>query len=116
LNDYRGVKKMVSFGDFKKLELKTAKITKVEEVPEKDKLYKMEIDLGGEQRTIVAGLKEFYSAEELTGKMIVVVANLDPAVIAGIKSEAMLLAAVEGGKTPTLIIADREVAPGLPVE
>lgn len=107
---------MVSFQDFKKLELKTAKITKVEDVPEKDKLYKMEIDLGGEQRTIVAGLKGFYSAEELAGKTIVVVSNLEPALIAGIKSEAMLLAAVEGGKKPTLIVADREVEPGLPVE
>lgn len=90
---------MISFQDFKEMELKAAKIIEVEEVPNKDKLYKMKIDLGSEQRTIVAGLKEFYSIEELKGKTIVVVANLEPAEIAGIKSEAMLLAAKneEGG-------------------
>lgn len=107
---------MVSFEEFRKVELKTAKVLEVEDIPEKDKLYKMKIDLGSEQRTIVAGLKEFYSAEELKGRTIVVVTNLDPITIAGIKSEAMLLAAVDSNRKPTVVVVEKEVEPGLPVE
>ncbi len=107
---------MISFGDFKKTELKVAKIIEVQEVPEKDRLYKISIDLGEEQRTIVAGLKEFYSIEELTGKTIIVVANLEPAVIAGLKSEAMLLAAKNIDGKYSLLTVDGDVAPGTPAE
>ena len=107
---------MVSFDEFKGIELKAAKITEVQEVPEKDKLYKMTIDLGSEQRTIVAGLKQFYSAEELTGKTIIVVANIDPVTIAGIKSEAMLLAVKNTEGEYSLVTTDGEVKPGTPAE
>lgn len=112
----KGVRKMVSFDEFKKIELKAAKVLEVEDVPGKDKLYKMKIDLGSEQRTIVAGLKEFYSAEELKRKTIVVVSNLEPRAIAEIKSEAMLLAAknTEGGYS--LVVIEGDVAPGTVVE
>lgn len=107
---------MVSFADFKKIELKVAKILEVEDIAGKDKLYKIKIDLGSEQRQIVAGIKQFYTKEELTGKNIIVVANLEPAVIAGVKSEAMLLAAKDReGKYALVTIADN-VAPGTPVE
>lgn len=107
---------MVSFTDFKKIELKVAKILEVEEIPGKDKLYKIKIDLGDEQKQIVAGIKPFYTKEELKGKNIVVVANLEPAVIAGVKSEAMLLAAKDNeGKYALVTIADN-VAPGTVVE
>jgi len=107
---------MISFNDFKKTELKIAKITEVQEVPEKDRLYKISIDLGSEQRTIVAGLKEFYSIKELTGKTIIVVANLEPATIAGLKSEAMLLAAKNTDGKYSLLTVDGDVAPGTPAE
>lgn len=107
---------MVSFQEFKKIELKTAKVTEVQEVPEKDRLYKLAIDLGGEQRTIVAGLREFYSAEELKGKTLIVVANLEPAVIAGIKSEAMLLAVKDKEGKYTLITPEKETDAGVRVE
>jgi len=107
---------MVSFQEFKNIELKTAKITEVQEVPEKDRLYKLSIDLGGEQRTIVAGLREFYSAEELKGKTIIVVANLEPALIAGIKSEAMLLAVKDKEGKYSLLIPERETEAGTRVE
>jgi len=88
---------LVSFQDFQKTELKVAKILKAEAVEGKDKLFKLEVDVGEESpRTLVAGLKPHYSAEGLVGKTIVVVANLDPANIAGIESQAMLLAAKNG--------------------
>ena len=107
---------MVSFQEFKQIELKAAKIVLVEEVPGKDKLYKLKIDLGSEQRTIVAGLKTFYSAEQLNGKTIVVVANLEPATIAGIKSEAMLLAVQNIEGNYSLVTTDGEVNPGTRIE
>lgn len=84
---------MVSFQEWQRMELKVAKILSVEEVEGKDKLYKIQIDLGQEKRQIVAGLRQFYSKEQLHGNNIIVVANLHPAKIAGIESQAMLLAA-----------------------
>ncbi len=107
---------MISFNEFKKIGLKAAKITEVQEVPEKDKLYKLSIDLGEEQRTIVAGLKQYYSAGELMGKTIVVVANLEPATIGGIKSEAMLLAAKNTEGKYSLLTVEGKVMPGTSVE
>lgn len=83
---------MVSFDDFKKIELKTAKIISIEDIVGKDKLYKLQIELGTEKRQLVAGIKQYYSKEELLGKTIIVVSNLEPAVIAGNQSNGMLLA------------------------
>jgi len=107
---------LVSFQEFRKIELKVAKIIEVEEIPEKDKLYKLKIDLGEEQRQIVAGIKPYYSKEDLKGMNIVVVANLDPAIIAGIKSECMLLAAKDVNGKYKLVTVSSEVEPGARVE
>ncbi len=107
---------MVSFDEFKRIELKVAKILEVEDIPGKDKLYKIKIDLGNEQRTIVAGIKPFYSKEELIGKNVIVVANLEPAVIAGVKSEAMLLAAKNKAGQYSLVTIEGDVEPGTEVE
>lgn len=104
-------KETVSFNDFMKLDLRTAKILEVENVEEKDKLFKLTIELGEEKRTLVAGLKEFYSAEELQGKTIIIVANLEPKKMAGILSEGMLLAAESDGKV-SLLVLDKELASG----
>ena len=107
---------MVSFGDWKKNELKIAKILSAEEVPGKDKLYRLQIDLGGEQRQIVAGLRQEYSKEELEGHTIVVVSNLEPARIAGIESQAMLLAAKNKEGRYKLVTVDESVEAGTVVE
>ena len=107
---------MVSFEEFKKLELRIAKILSVEDVPGKDKLLKIEIDLGTEKRTIVAGIKPFYQKEKLPGKQIVVAANLDPRPIAGLVSNGMLLAVLDKNNKFSLITTDSEVAPGARVE
>jgi methionyl-tRNA synthetase len=86
-------KSVITYDDFKKLELKVAKILSAEAVPGATKLLKLQIDLGTEQRQIVAGIALAYKPEELVGKSIVVVANLAPAVIRGVESNGMLLAA-----------------------
>ena len=88
-------KQAVSFDDFAKLDLKVAKIVDVEPVEGASKVYKLSIRIGDETRTLVAGLAEHYAPDELMGKKIVVVANLEPRKIRGIDSQGMLLAAVE---------------------
>lgn len=103
---------IVSFEDFKKLELKIGKIKSVEEVEGLDKLYELEVDLGEDKpRTLLAGLKPFYEPYELMGKSIVVVANLEPKEVRGVVSQGMLLAA-EGKDNPVLVIPEEEVKPG----
>ena len=107
---------MISFQDWQKAELKVAKILSVEEVDGKDKLYKIQIDLGSEQRQIVAGLRQEYTKEELEGQSIIVVANLEPARIAGIESQAMLLAAKGKDGRYKLVTIDGTVEAGTAVE
>lgn len=107
---------MVSFEEFNKLELKVAKIVSVAEHPNADKLYVLKIDLGGETRQTVAGLKGYYTPEELEGMLIVVVANLEPVKLRGVESQAMLLAAEEPGVVSCLQLDPRKpVSPGAKV-
>ena len=107
---------MIKFDEWKKIELKTAKILSAEDIPGKDKLYKVQIDLGSEKRTLVAGLKQHYSKEELQGKTIIVVANLEPTRIAGIESNGMLLAVRDAEGKYRLLGAEGNIAPGTPIE
>ncbi|MCD6479059.1 MAG: methionine--tRNA ligase subunit beta [Candidatus Diapherotrites archaeon] len=107
---------MISFQEFQKIDLRVAKIAEVEDIPGKDKLYKIKIDLGDEQKQIVAGIKPFYTKDNLIGKNVVVVANLEPATIAGVKSECMLLAAKDVNGNYTLVTVESEVKPGTKVE
>ena len=106
---------MISFQEFQKTELKAAKVLKAENIAGKDKLFKLEIDVGEQQpRTLVAGLKPHYGIEQLVGKTIVVASNLAPAKIAGIESNGMLLAADLNGQ-PILLCVDKDVPPGTPI-
>ncbi len=84
---------MIPLEDFQKIELRVATILAAERVPGTDKLVKLQVDLGSEQRQLVAGIAKHYAPEELVGTQIVVVANLQPAVIRGVASQGMLLAA-----------------------
>lgn len=102
---------MVSFDDFKKLDIRIGEVLSVEHVPNADKLYVLQVDLGGKQVQLVAGLRQLYKEDELKGKKIVVVTNLDPATIRGVKSEGMLLAAVDGSDV-SLLTADRPIRVG----
>ncbi len=100
----------IEMKDFEKLELKVGEIIRVDEIAGADKLYKLEVDIGGRQITLVAGIKKQYKKEKLPGKRIVVVTNLRPTTIRGIASEGMLLAAVKGNKVNLVTIdGDAEV-------
>ena len=104
----------IQFDDFAKIQLKVAEIKEVEEIPKADKLYKLTLDDGTEDgRTICAGIKEFYTAEELKNKKIIIVANLLPRKLRGIESCGMLLAAsTEDHSVVSLISPDKDIAPG----
>jgi methionyl-tRNA synthetase len=88
----------ISFDEFKKMDLRVGEVVQAERVPDTDKLLKLEVDIGEEKRTMVAGVADVYSPENLTGKKLVVIVNLKPAVIRGIESQGMLLAAEVEGK------------------
>lgn len=102
----------ISLDVFNKVELRTAKVVAAERIPKSDKLLRLQLDLGGEQRQIVAGVALSYSPESIAGKTILIVANLEPAVIRGVESHGMLLA-VKTEKGHALITADQEVPPGI---
>jgi methionyl-tRNA synthetase len=91
-------KKMIKYDDFAKLDLRVGKILTVEDHPNADKLFKMQVDFGVEKRQVLAGLKGFYKAVELKGQQAVFIVNLEPRKIRGEMSEAMILAADEGKK------------------
>ena len=93
-----GAKKMISIDDFRKIDLRVATITNVEAHPNADKLIVLQIDLGGESRQICAGIRTHYAPEELVGKQVVVVANLETARLRGLESQGMLLAASDEGR------------------
>ena len=105
---------LISIDDFFKAELKTAKILAAEAVPGADKLLKLQIDVGGTPRQIVAGIAKSYTPESLIGRTIVIVANLQSAKIRGIESCGMLLAA-KSGKELKLVTVDGEIASGASV-
>jgi methionyl-tRNA synthetase len=105
----------IDFELFKKVQLKTGRIQSAERVQGADKLLKLQVQLGDESRQIVAGIAQSYSPEELTGKTVIVVANLKPAKIRGIESQGMLLA-VKSKTGFSLLTPDSEVEAGLPVE
>jgi methionyl-tRNA synthetase len=102
----------ITFDDFLKVDLRVAEIKACEDVEGADKLYKLTIDVG-EERTIVAGIKLYYSKEELIGKKIAVVANLEPRKLRGILSHGMLLAASNEDKSSVvLLILDKDIPNG----
>ena len=103
---------MISIDDFKKVELRVGKIVSAEEIEGAEKLYKLQVDMGTEKRQLVAGIKKFYSKEELEGKQVIVVANLEPAKLRGVESQGMLLAAIDSEEKITIVTTDKEVKEG----
>jgi len=102
---------MVTFEEFKKLELKVARIKEVQDHPHADKLYVITVDLGDKTKQIVAGIKVSYKKEELMGKQVVVVDNLEPAVLRGVESQGMLLAASDETGI-TIIVPEKKIKLG----
>ncbi|MFH1803134.1 MAG: methionine--tRNA ligase subunit beta [archaeon] len=104
----------IDFGAFQKVEMKVGEIKSVKDHPNADKLLVMKVDLGeGEERTIVAGLKAYYSKEDLVGKKAIFVANLAPASLRGVESNGMILAAVsEDHKEVKVLSVDGDMPVG----
>ena len=100
-----------TISDVGKLELRVAEVLTAEPVPKSKKLLKLTVSLGGEPRTLVAGIAEHYAPAELVGKKVVVVANLEPVKLMGIESNGMVLAASTEGKLAVLTV-DRDLPPG----
>ena len=103
-------KNIISIDEFKKIELKVARILKAEKVEGSGKLLKLEVDLG-EKRQIIAGIAKNYQAEDLIGREIIIVSNLKSKPLFGLKSNGMLLAASDSNG-PVLLMPDKEVSPG----
>jgi methionyl-tRNA synthetase len=104
------IKPEITLDDFSRIDLRVATVVHAEPIPKAKKLLKLEIDMG-QKRTLVAGIAETYTAEEMIGKQVIVVANLKPAKLMGVVSNGMLLAAVDE-TGPTLATLEKTVAPG----
>jgi methionyl-tRNA synthetase len=102
----------ITIDEFLKIDLRVAKVLTAEKVPNSRKLMKLSIDVGTEQRTLVAGIAEAYEPEQLIGKTVGIVFNLKPAKLMGIESNGMILAASPEGGKPVLVAFDGEIAPG----
>jgi len=104
---------MISIEDFKNIDLRIGKILEVENIEKSDKLLKLKVDLGEEKkRQLVAGIAKSYSLEDLIGREVVVVANLEPKTIFGFESQGMLLAIRTENDEVVLLIPEKELPPG----
>jgi methionyl-tRNA synthetase len=108
------VKPEITLDEFSRIDLRVATVVHAEPIPKAKKLLKLEVDMG-QKRTLVAGIAEKYTAEEMIGKQVIVVANLKPAKLMGVVSNGMLLAAVDDSG-PILATLEQAVAPGTPLK
>ena len=100
----------VSFDDFMKLQLRVATVVAAESIPKSKKLLKVTLDVGAEERTIVAGIARVYAPETLIGRTVVIVANLETATLLGVESNGMILAATDLDGRPVLVTVDDPAA------
>jgi methionyl-tRNA synthetase len=107
---------MISITQFAEIELVVAQIKEVEEHPNADRLFVMKIDIGGEERQLVAGIRRSYQKSDLIGKKIVVIKNLEPAVIRGVQSEGMLLAATTPEGDAVLLSPEKDIPAGCKIK
>jgi methionyl-tRNA synthetase len=107
---------IITYAEFQKMDLRVAQILEAERVPGATKILKLKIDIGTEQRQMVAGVAETYAPEELVGKKLIVICNLQPAVIRGIESQAMLLAAITADNKALIPFFDRDIPAGAKVK
>lgn len=102
---------MVTIEEFRKIELKVGQIKEVQDHPNADKLYVLKVDVAGTLKQLVAGIKRSYNKEELVGRFVVVVDNLEPALLRGVESQGMILAASDENGV-CLVSPDRAVTSG----
>jgi methionine--tRNA ligase beta chain len=107
---------MLTIDEFQRLELRVATILSAEPHPNADRLLVLKIDLGNEQRQLVAGIRAHYAPEALVGKQIVVVANLVPATLRGVESQGMILAASDADGRLAIVTPEKPVANGATVK
>lgn len=101
----------INFNDFTKMEIKVGKILEAVLVSGSNKLIKMKVDIGEEERNLVAGIAQYYSLEDLIGKTVIVLVNLEPKTIFGIESQGMLLASIDG-ENVSLLQPDKDMKIG----
>ena len=101
----------ISFEEFKKLDIRVGKIISAQEIPNSQKLLKLSVNIGDENRQIIAGIAGFYKPQELIGKHFVVLANLEPKRLMGLESQGMILCA-ESDDVPVCLTPLKEVPPG----
>lgn len=106
---------LITYDDFTKMQLVTAKVLECEKVEDADRLLKFKLDLGDEQRTVVSGIAESYKPEELVGKSVVLLANLAPRKIRGIESQGMILSAENSDGSLIVLGFDRDVEAGMEI-
>ena len=106
---------MINFQDFQKIELVVGEILEAKKIEGSEKLVLLKVDIGDEARQIVAGIGNFYQPEDLVGKEIVVVANLEPKKLMGYESQGMLLAAVKKDEEVVLIVPEKKAGAGTKV-
>ena len=109
------IKPEISYEDFDKLQFRIGKIIKCEEVPKSKKLLCSQVQIGSEVKQILSGIKQYYSAEEMVGKKVLVLANLKPATLAGMVSEGMLLCAEDDKGNVVLLNPEKDMPAGAPV-
>ncbi len=104
----------IDYEEFARVDLRVGRVVKAERVPNSKKLLKLIVDLGSEERQILAGLAKWYKPEDLEGKLVIVVANLKPKRMAGLVSQGMILAAPcdEKEGKPVILTVEEEVKPG----
>lgn len=106
----------ITIDEFRKIELRVGTISSAEPHPNADRLVVLRVDLGTEQRQLVAGIRAHYAPESLVGRQIVVVANLEPATLRGVESQGMLLAASDAEGRLAVVTPERPVAAGATVK
>lgn len=106
----------ISIDDFRHIELRVATVTAAAPHPNADRLLVLTIDLGSEQRQLVAGIRAHYADQDLIGKQVVVVANLQPASLRGVESQGMLLAASDDQGRLAIVTPEKPVANGAQVK
>jgi methionyl-tRNA synthetase len=105
---------MINIEEFRKIELRVGVVKTAEAHPNADRLLVLKVDLGTEERQIVAGIRAHYQPEELVGKQVVIVANLEPAMLRGVESQGMVLAASDGERV-VVLSPEKAVGPGAKV-
>ena len=106
----------ITYADFAKLELRVAKVLEARPHPNADRLLLIQVDVGDEQKQIVAGIRQHYAPEQLVGKLVVIVNNLEPAMLRGEVSNGMLLAATSNDKVVVLTVDGPECVAGAKIK